>query len=229
VHSAPADEPRRCFDTLESKALVELVAVPPQDGLSEHCTTAPAWETLTGPDTAATAASAAAGSRSSTVLSLVALHPPPAPCTAQLDEPLLARTPLTSPDAAPEVAESAVPSQPAPAQLARASARLAANNAESDPSDTAASLLPDGEEAPPTCELDSAEHPPADVPQLEDPLVVRFADRTPSAAAPVTVRPVALAPLPLQPTAPAHSTLTTAATARSALDSPCSPSPSPSP
>jgi hypothetical protein len=106
VHSAMADVPRACGDTAVSVALVAEVAVPPHSpGPPLHATDAVACDTLTGPDTAstpaATVAPSDAGSRSATVVSVAVEQPPPAPCAVQEDVPVLLRTPVTSPEAAP--------------------------------------------------------------------------------------------------------------------------------
>jgi hypothetical protein len=115
VHSVPADVPRACADTAVSRALVELDAVPPHSPVPpEQLTDALAADTLTGPDTAATPASlAVVASRSATVVSVALEHPPPAPRAVQDELPVLSRTPVMSPDAAPEVVLDPAPVQTA--------------------------------------------------------------------------------------------------------------------
>lgn len=72
-----------------------------------------ACETLTGPVTAFTPGVVLVpAARLVTSVSLFAPHDPPAPWAEQLDEPLLARVPFTSPAAWPVVAAVAVPEQP---------------------------------------------------------------------------------------------------------------------
>lgn len=106
VHSVVAEVPRACGLTPVSRALIELVALPPHSvAAPEHCTWPLACDTLTGPATAATAAVAgvSAGSRSATVVSAAVVQLPPAPCAEQVEVPVLSRTPCTSPEAPPEV------------------------------------------------------------------------------------------------------------------------------
>jgi hypothetical protein len=106
VHSVVAEVPRACGDTPVSRALVELVAVPPHSvAAPEHSTEPVACDTLTGPDTAATPVvpGLSAGSRSATVVSAAFEQLPPAPCAVQDEVPVLSRTPFTSPEAPPDV------------------------------------------------------------------------------------------------------------------------------
>src|SRR5438552_3895925 len=108
MQSADALVPRASGDTPVSRALVELVAVPRHSvAAPEHSVDAVACDTLTGPDTAA--AFLPAGSRSATCESVFVVQEPPVPCTAQPDEPVLSRTPATSPDAAPDVVDDPEP------------------------------------------------------------------------------------------------------------------------
>ena len=90
--SAVSPVPRQCFDTEVSSAAVELSALPPHLLLSEQFTSASALDTATGPE-----------ARFSIVVSLFASQEPPAPYAEHFESPLLARTPLTSPDAEPFV------------------------------------------------------------------------------------------------------------------------------
>lgn len=114
MQSALADEPRQAGDTAESNALVSLAVLPPQSVLVVQETVASACDTLTGPDTPAALVAAApvvavsvapvvvgvmVASRLATWVSLFAPHWPPAPRAAQLEAPLLSRTPAMSPDA----------------------------------------------------------------------------------------------------------------------------------
>src|SRR4051812_12008612 len=119
VQSALEEEPRRCGETEVSNALVWLEALPPQFALLSQSTVAEACETLTGPDTLpATGLPSApsSGSRLVTWVSLLVSQPPPTPCASHAEAPLLSRVPLMSPDAAPVVAECALPLQSALAQ-----------------------------------------------------------------------------------------------------------------
>ena len=129
VHSALARVPRACGDTAVSRALVELVEVPPHlVAAPVHATVAAACDTLTGPDTAATPGDAApsVGSRSATVVSDPVPQLPDAPCTVHVEDPLLDRVPITSPDAAPDVAADPPPVHVATAQSACAPDALVA-------------------------------------------------------------------------------------------------------
>ncbi|NMH77847.1 hypothetical protein [Pseudonocardia xinjiangensis] len=205
MQSALLEEPLRCGDTAVSSALVELAAVPPHDPLPpEQSTRAPAFETLTGPETCEPDAPAA-GSRSSTVVSLPAEQVPPAPCAEHEAEPELSRTPVMSPDAEPVVADFAVPVHAAlpqstsePAVLVAASftgltvAAAATSFHASRPLSVRAAAF----------DVESAEQPPAVAVQDEEPLVVRTA-----AVSPVpleTVAFVVVVPVPEQPAAPSH-------------------------
>jgi hypothetical protein len=126
VHSAVADVPRACGDTPVSRALVDDAAVPPHSPMPPpHSTEAVAFDTLTGPETAA-ARRSEDGSRSATVVSVAVAQPPPAPRAVQDEEPVLLRTPATSPDAEPEVVLHPRPVQDAVAQSTRAPASLPA-------------------------------------------------------------------------------------------------------
>lgn len=112
-----------------SRALVDEPALPPHSVLPpEHSILALAVDTLTGPDTGSTPPAAtvlrAEGLRSDTVVPDLAEPVPPTPCTAKLADPLLSRTSVTSPEAAPEVAVVPVPVQAALRQSVFASAVL---------------------------------------------------------------------------------------------------------
>jgi hypothetical protein len=207
-----------------SRALVELVAVPPHSvAAPEHCTEPVACDTLTGPDTAATpdAGSASAGSRSATVVSAALLQLAPAPWAVQEEVPVLSRTPFTSPEAPPEVVLlpdatqlAAAHSTSLPAVLDAVSSRAAGFPAPVSWSDHEVwAALSD------TWEFDSTPHPPAFASHCEDALVVRTGAAAPAvAAAPVAVPVVALLALPLQ-VAPSQSTF-----APAELDAVASPS-----
>jgi hypothetical protein len=213
VQSALLDEPRRCGDTAASSALVELVAVPPHEVVPPaQSTRAPAWETLTGPETCEPEPLAVAP-RSSMLVSLSAEHVPPAPCAAHEAEPELSRTPRMSPDATPVVADLAVPVQAAPVQSTDEPALLDATSVtvsavvavEARSSDQPLRPLPVWAVV---FEVESAEQPPAVAEQDEEPLVVRTAGVLPVPL--VTVAFVVVAPLPEQPAAPSHSILAAA-------------------
>jgi hypothetical protein len=207
VQSALLDEPLRCADTAVSSALVELAAVPPHDPLPpEQSTRAEAFETLTGPETCEPAA-LAAGSRSSTVVSLPAEQVPPAPCAEHEADPELSRTPVMSPDAEPVVADFAVPVQTAVAQSTSEPAVLEADSFTVPP--VAAAVATSHASRPLSVravafEVDSAEQPPAVAVQDEEPRVVRTAAVLPVPL--VTVAFVVVVPVPEQPAAPSHST-----------------------
>lgn len=231
VQSALELEPRACGDTAVSRALVELVAVPPHSvDPPEQSTFAAACETLTGPDTAATPAWAgwSVAARSATVVSDSAAQPAPAPRAEQDDVPVLSRTPITSPDAAPEVVELPEPVQAEPSQSTLAPAWLVAVS--SCPTGAAAASVPSaarrlmagrvGTPLSVASELDSTRHPPAVASQLEEPLVSRTAAGPPAVAFGADTLPlVAIPALPEQPARPSQSTLACAL-----LDAPPSPS-----
>jgi hypothetical protein len=213
THSALAEVPRACGVTAVSRALVDEVAVPPHSvAAPEHATDAAAFDTLTGPDTgaipAAVAAAASAGSRSATVVSADVVQPPPAPWAVQDEEPVLSRTPLTSPDAPPDVVLDPAPVHVAvrqetsePAVLDADSSRVAsvvpfaAAVTRSDHEGSVALSL--------TCELDSTPHPPPLALQSEEPLVVRTGASAPfMAGVPTAVPVVALFAAPLHGPSP---------------------------
>jgi hypothetical protein len=164
-----------------------------------------AFETLTGPETCEPDP-LAAGSRSSTVVSLPAEQVPPAPCAEHEADPTLSRTPLMSPDAEPVVADFAVPVQAALAQSTSEPAVLEADSVTTLP--VAAAGTSSHSPRPLSVravafDVESAEQPPAVAVQDEEPLVVRTA-----AVLPVpleTVEFVVVAPVPEQPAAPSHS------------------------
>ncbi|GAA3102987.1 hypothetical protein GCM10010464_77920 [Pseudonocardia yunnanensis] len=143
----------------------------------------------------------AAGARPLTVVSDCAEHPAPSPRAVQLDEPVLSRTPVMSPDAEPDVVLAAEPRQSAPAhstcaapRLDALSSRAAGRTAPTVPSpvleETRAALSR-------TSEADSALHAPADASQFDEPFVSRTGAAPPAVAAvPVTRPVVAVVPLP---------------------------------
>jgi hypothetical protein len=209
VQSALALVPRACGDTAVSRALVDDFAVPPHSVTApEHATDAAAFDTLTGPDTGVTpavlaAAAASAGSRSATVVSADVVQLPPAPWAVQDEDPVLSRTPLTSPEAPPEVLlepaavhVAAAQETSEPAALEAVSSRVAsvvpftAAVTRSDHDGSVALSL--------TCELDSTAHSPPLALQFEEPLVVRTGASAPfRAGAPTAVPVVALFAAPL--------------------------------
>jgi hypothetical protein len=195
-----------------SRALVAEVAVPPHSvAPPEHVTDADAFETLTGPDTAATPVAmpaASAGSRSATVVSAEVVQPPPAPRAVQDEEPVLSRAPMTSPDADPDVVPLPVPAHPAISQVTLAPAELAANSSLPGAGAPVAALRIDRSSLAlsPTSEADSAVHLPADAVQDEDPLV----SRTDAAAPGTAERPVTLPVLPLSQAPPSVSQVASA-------------------
>jgi hypothetical protein len=213
VHSALDEVPRACGVTAVSRALVDDFAVPPHSVTApEHATDAAAFDTLTGPDTGVTpavvAVAASAGSRSATVVSADVVQLPPAPWAVQDEEPVLSRTPLTSPEAPPEVVLEPAPVHVAvrqetsePAVLEAASSRTAsvvpftAALTRSDHEGSVALSL--------TCELDSAAHPPPFALQFEEALVVRTGASAPfRTGVPTAVPVVALFAAPLQGPSP---------------------------
>ncbi|OLT01627.1 hypothetical protein BJF90_30790 [Pseudonocardia sp. CNS-004] len=227
LHSAVDDVPRACGVTPVSRALVELVAVPPHSvAAPEQCTVALACETLTGPDTCATpvVAAASAGSRSATVVSAAVVHAPPAPCAVQDDVPVLSRTPFTSPEAPPEVVLDPDAAQLAAAHAISVSAVLDADSsrvAGVTPVAAAASRCSqDGSAArSDTCESDRTPQPPAVASHCEEALVVRTGAPAPAfAGVPVALPVVALDAFPPQ-TAASQSTF-----APAELDAEASPS-----
>jgi hypothetical protein len=211
VQSALALVPRACGVTAVSRALVDDFAVPPHSvAAPEHATDADAFDTLTGPDTGVTPAvvAASAGSRSATVVSAEVVQLPPAPWAVQDEEPVLSRTPLTSPEAPPEVVLDPAPVHVAvrqetsePAVLEAASSRTA-----SVVPFTAALTRSDHEgsvDSSLTCELDSAAHPPPFALQFEEALVVRTGASAPlRAGVPTAVPVVALFAAPLHGPSP---------------------------
>lgn len=132
VQSAVDEVPRACGDTPVSRALVDELVVPPHGVDAPEQETDPvAFDTLTGPDTAATPSAAAfsaaeAGSRSATVVSAPAPQLPPSPRTEHVEVAVLSRTPFTSPDAAPDVVALPAPVHAVLAQSACAFAVLVA-------------------------------------------------------------------------------------------------------
>jgi hypothetical protein len=210
VHSLVADVPRACGVTPVSRALVEELAVPPHAvAAPEHSTDAVACDPLTGPDTAATpdAGSASAGSRSATVVSAAVEQPPPAPCAVQVEVPVLSRTPVTSPDAPPEVvlvpdATQAAAAHPTslPALLDAAGSRPAG----AVPVAAAVSCSSqDGSAArSDTRESDSTPHPPAFASHDEEAFVVRTGAAALAVGVLVAVPAVALDAVPLQVASP---------------------------
>jgi hypothetical protein len=112
MHSVDAEVPRASGVTAVSRALVAEVAVPPHSVAAPvHSTEAVAFDTLTGPDTGTTPAtiSPGVGSRSDTSVSTAVEQVPPAPRAEQDEVPVLSRTPITSPEAAPVVVLLPVP------------------------------------------------------------------------------------------------------------------------
>ncbi|MFD1531397.1 hypothetical protein, partial [Pseudonocardia aurantiaca] len=221
VQSADAFVPRACGDTAVSRALVSETAlpphVPPVPSVLSQFTAAVAFDTLTGPATATTPLAAPAGSavglRSVTVVSEAASQPPPVPCTEQVEVAVLSRTPVTSPDAEPEVLLAPEPVHRALSQSARAPAVLDATSSRPatgcPPAAAARRSARDGAAAEsPTCEAAWIEQSPAAVVQLEDALVSRTGAGPPATAGvPVTVPVVSAAALPVQAAAPPQSTL----------------------
>ncbi|MFD1534376.1 hypothetical protein, partial [Pseudonocardia aurantiaca] len=216
AQSAVARVPRACGDTAVSRALVSEAALPPQElSVLSQFTAAVAFDTLTGPDTATTPlAGSAVGLRSATVVSEAASQPPPVPCTEQVDVAVLSRTPVTSPDAEPEVLLAPEPVHRALSQSARAPAVLDATSSRPagwpwPPAAAARRSARDGSAAlSPTCEAASIEQSPAAVLQLEDALVSRTGAGPPATAGvPVTLPVVSAAALPVQAAAPPQSTL----------------------
>jgi hypothetical protein len=161
-----------------------------------------------------------AGARSATVVSAAVRQVPPSPWAVQLELPVLSRTPVTSPDAAPDVVEDAEPVQdalvhstPAPAVLTADSSRppvAATSDDDRGAPDTARSVTSDA--AP-------VSHPPAVAVQVESAFVSRTGGAPPAAALPVTFPVVALDAFPEHPAASPQSTL-----ADAALDARASPS-----
>jgi len=214
VHSAVDEVPRACGVTAVSRALVDDFAVPPHSvAAPEHATDAAAFDTLTGPDTGVTpavvaASAASAGSRSATVVSADVVQLPPAPWAVQDEDPVLSRTPFTSPDAPPEVLLDPAPVHVAvrqessePAVLEATSSRTAAVV----PFTAAVSRFDhEGSEALSlTWELDSAAHSPPLALQFEDALVVRTGAFAPvPAGVPTAVPVVALFAVPLHGPSP---------------------------
>jgi hypothetical protein len=212
VHSALDEVPRACGVTAVSRALDDFAVPPHSVAAPEHATDAAAFDTLTGPDTGVTpavvaAAAASAGSRSATVVSAEVVQLPPAPWAVQDEEPMLSRTPLTSPDAPPEVVLDPAPVHVAVRQESSEPAVLEAASSRT------ASVVPftaavtrsghEGSVAPSltlslTCELDSAAHPPPFALQFEEALVVRTGASAPfPAGVPTAVPVVALFAAPL--------------------------------
>ncbi|GAA5129429.1 hypothetical protein GCM10023320_49890 [Pseudonocardia adelaidensis] len=221
VQSVLAVVPRACGDTPVSRALVDDVALPPQGPAPPlHSTDPVACDTLTGPDTAGAAPAAVAvpesASRSATVVSVAAAQPPPAPRAVQDDEPVLLRTPVTSPDAVPVLVLDPRPTHAAvvqstwvPALLSAVSSRpvegpgrpgTAARHCRiSGGTDPAASFTRDPA---------LLTQPPPVAVHVEDALVVRTGAGRPAAAGVPVTFPVVFAPAtPPHPVASPQSTL----------------------
>ncbi|MHA6620575.1 hypothetical protein [Pseudonocardia sp. DLS-67] len=207
VHPAVADVPRACGVTPVSCALVDDADVPPHSPIPPlHSTEALAFDTLTGPDTVATAGSEA-GSRSATVVSVPPEQVPPAPCTVHDDPAVLLRTPATSPEAAPEVVLHPRPVQVAAAHVARAEAALLAASSRTAMVD-ALRVAP---AASSTREEELLTQPPSVAAQVDAALVSRTGAVPPATAgAPVTFPSVFAPASPEQPRVPPQSTLAAA-------------------
>ncbi|WP_343963119.1 hypothetical protein [Pseudonocardia alaniniphila] len=128
-------------------------------------------------------------------------HPAPAPRAVQFDEPVLSRSPVTSPDAEPDVVLAAAPRQSAPAHSTCAPARLDALSSRAAgataPTVSNPVLAEPGAAPSLTSETDSALHAPADASHVDEPFVSRTGAAPPAVAtAPVTRPVVAVVPLP---------------------------------
>jgi hypothetical protein len=202
VHSVVAEVPRALSDTAVSRALVAAVAVPPQLPVPPspvHWTEALEVDTLTGPETAAAPFAPGSATRSATWVPVCAPQVPPAPCAVHPAVPVLSRTPLTSPEAAPVVFAVLDPVHCASTQStfvvaeldAVSVVRAAVAAAVWSPARSVAAVSR-------TSELDSVPQPPAVAWQVVVELVVRTAAGLPASAAPVILPVVAVAALPEQ-------------------------------
>jgi hypothetical protein len=214
VQSVPAPEPRACGDTPVSRALVDDDAEPPHPpGPPEHCTTADACDTLTGPETGATpdttsprtAPAACVADRSTTSVFASAPHEPPAPWAAHCVDPRLSRTPTMSPEAPPLVAPDPRPEHGATGQSTRTLAWLDAVNTRPTSECVGAPGTPPASAAlsgpavvSPTRELDSAPQRPAVDSHSLAPDVDRTGTCALDPAAPVIFPDVEVEPRPEQ-------------------------------
>jgi hypothetical protein len=213
--SAVAEVPRACGVTAVSRALVDVLVVPPHSPRPPpHSADAVVCDTLTGPDTGTTPPACrvrrpVAGLRSLTVVSVLAVQSPPAPRELQNEEAVLSRSPITSPDAAPDVVLDPDPahcavlhSTVAPAVLDAVSSRIGSTCPAAAAARRAAR---DGVAvtSSPTCEAASIEQLPS---QFDAALVSRTGAAAPAVAGtPVTFPLVDPAALP-QPAVPPQST-----------------------
>src|SRR5690606_9710025 len=136
VSAAAAGGRRAPGATAVPRGAVVAAAAPPHSPTPPaHSTTASAYDTLTGPEAGACPSTASPGSasRSETVVSDAVEHAPPAPCAVHDAVPVLSRTPGTSPEAAPDVADAPVPEHVVAGQLTVAAAVLVACSSRADP------------------------------------------------------------------------------------------------